>query len=89
MTIDQSMRELVDRINRYSREYYVEDNPTISDAQWDKLYDQLLQMENESRTVFPDSPSRRVGGESIQAFKQHGHLSRWWSLDKVKSLEEL
>ena len=83
------MRELVDRINRYSREYYVEDNPTISDAQWDKLYDQLLQMENESGIVLPDSPSRRVGGETIQAFKQHRHLSRLWSLDKVKSFEEL
>ena len=83
------MRDLIDRINHYSRQYYAEDNPTISDAQWDKLYDQLLQMEKESGIVLPDSPSRRVGGETIQAFKQHRHLNRLWSLDKAKSFEEL
>ncbi|NLC32090.1 MAG: NAD-dependent DNA ligase LigA [Clostridiales bacterium] len=83
------MRELVDRINRHSLEYYVYDNPTISDAQWDELYDQLLHMEKESGAILPDSPSRRVGGDTLQAFKQHRHLSRLWSLDKVKSAEEM
>lgn len=83
------MRELVNRINEASRYYYVEDKPIISDAQWDQLYDRLLEMEKQSGIVFPDSPSRRVGGESLSTLKQHRHMNPLWSLDKVKSIEEL
>lgn len=83
------MRSLVDYLNETARAYYVLDNPVISDAEWDQLYNQLLAMEKETGTVLPDSPSHRVGGEPLAAFRQHRHITRLWSMDKTQSEEEL
>lgn len=84
-----AMRALVDQINEASRRYYVEDDPILSDQAWDRLYDQLVEMEGQTGIVLPDSPTRRVGGEPLAAFKQHRHLAPLWSLDKVQSEEAL
>ncbi len=84
-----SMQELVDYLNKTAHAYYVLDNPIISDAQWDKLYNQLLQMEQETGVILPDSPSHRVGGAPLAAFTQHRHITRLWSMDKAQSFEEL
>lgn len=83
------MRALVDYLNKTSHAYYVLDNPLISDAEWDRLYNQLQKMEKEQGTILPDSPSLRVGGEPLAAFRQHRHVSRLWSMDKAQSPEEL
>lgn len=83
------MRSLVDYLNETARAYYVLDNPLISDAEWDRLYNRLLAMEKETGTVLPDSPSLRVGGEPLAAFRQHRHITRLWSMDKTQSEEEL
>lgn len=57
------MEELVKILNKYAYEYYVLDNPTVSDKEYDKLYDELVKLEKEEgRTLF-DSPTKRVGGE--------------------------
>lgn len=83
------MRELVDTLNRYGYEYYVLDAPTVSDAVYDKLYDELKELERETGTVLFDSPTRRVGGEPIKAFARHTHLARLYSLDKAVTEDEL
>lgn len=83
------MRELVDLINRASHHYYVLGEPVMSDAQWDKLYDELRRLEDETGERLADSPTRRIGGEPLPAFQQRRHLSRLWSLDKVQSAAEL
>ena len=83
------MRELVDRLNETAYQYYVLDAPTISDKEWDALYDELRALESETGTVLPDSPTRRVGGQTLPGFQEHTHLSRLWSMDKVQSLEAL
>ena len=83
------MRELVDVLNKYAYEYYVMDNPTVSDKQYDELYDELRELEASTGEVLFDSPTRRVGGEPISAFKKHEHIERLYSLDKATSLEEL
>ena len=83
------MRSMVDYLNKTAHAYYVLDNPIISDKEWDALYNQLLAMEKETGTVLPDSPSVRVGGEPLAAFRQHRHISRLWSMDKAQSEEEL
>ncbi|MBR3018426.1 MAG: NAD-dependent DNA ligase LigA [Clostridia bacterium] len=83
------MRSLVDYLNKTAHEYYVLDNPTISDAEWDRLYNQLLQMEKDTGTVLPDSPTHRVGGAPLAAFTQHRHITRLWSMDKAQSEQEL
>lgn len=83
------MRELVDILNRYAYEYYVLDAPSVTDAQYDKLYDELKELERESGTVLFDSPTRRVGGEPVKAFARHEHIARLYSLDKAVTEDEL
>ena len=68
------MRELVDLLNKYGYEYYNLDNPTVSDGEYDALYDELKRLERESGTVYPDSPTKRVGGEPISEFSIHKHI---------------
>ncbi len=83
------MRELVDILNKYSHEYYVLDNPTVSDKEYDNLYDQLVKLERETGNVLFDSPTRRVGGDPISSFEKHTHIQRLYSLDKATSEEEI
>lgn len=83
------MRELVDILNRYAYEYYVQDAPSVSDAEYDALYDELRALERERGQVLPDSPTRRVGGEPIKAFARHEHIARLYSLDKAVTEDEL
>ena len=82
-------RELVDILNKWAHEYYVLDNPTVSDKEYDALYDELRALETESGEVYPDSPTRRVGGEPIKGFEKHTHIARLFSLDKSVTEEEL
>lgn len=83
------MEQLVKQLNIWSNEYYVLDNPTVSDGEYDKAYDELRRLEEKEGVVLPDSPTRRVGGEPIDGFKKHKHLNRLYSLDKCLSFEEL
>lgn len=83
------MQKLVEELNQHNYHYYTLDNPQISDAEWDRLYDRLVQLEKETGTVLPDSPTTRVGGELLKGFDEHRHLSRLWSLDKAQSQEDL
>lgn len=83
------MRELVDTLNKYAYEYYVLDNPSVPDREYDKLYDELQILEGETGVREQDSPTRRVGGEPISAFTKHEHIHRLYSLDKCVTEEEL
>ena len=82
-------RELVDILNKWAYEYYVLDAPTVSDKEYDALYDELRAIEMQTGVVFPDSPTRRVGGEPIKGFEKHTHIARLFSLDKSVSTEQL
>lgn len=83
------MRYLIDTLNRWSYEYYVLDDPTVSDGEYDKLYDELRALEADSGVVLPDSPTLRVGGDPIEGFTKHKHIERLYSLDKAVTEEEL
>lgn len=83
------MRELVDTLNKYAYEYYVLDNPSVPDREYDKLYDELQILEGETGVREQDSPTRRVGGEPISAFKKHEHIYRLYSLDKCVTEDEI
>ncbi len=89
MLPDERMMELVKQLNEANRAYYENDNPIISDAQWDKLYDELVLLEKETKRRLPDSPTRRVGGQPLAAFLQHRHINRLWSMEKVQNMEGL
>ena len=83
------MRELVDRLNETAYQYYTLDAPTISDKEWDALYDELVRLEKETGERLPDSPTRRVGGAVLPGFEPHTHLARLWSMGKAQSIAEL
>ena len=85
----EKMKEIVKLLNKYAYEYYVLDNPTVSDKEYDALYDKLVKMEKETGIVLFDSPTKRVGGDPISAFSKHKHIERLYSLDKATTSEEL
>lgn len=87
--MEQRIRELVDKLNEYSKAYYVLDAPKISDKEYDELYDELLRLEEQSGIILPYSPTQRVGGDPLPCFEPHTHIHRLWSLDKVRTREDL
>ena len=83
------MRQLVDTLNQWAYEYYVLDDPSVPDSEYDKLYDELCELERSSGVTLPDSPTRRVGGEPLKAFERHEHIARLYSLDKCVTYDRL
>jgi DNA ligase (NAD+) len=82
--------KLVEGIRRHDHAYYVLAQPTINDQDYDKLYRQLIDLETKfPALVTPDSPSQRVGGEPLKAFKPVQHLQPMLSLDNTYSQEEV
>src|SRR6267142_6730960 len=82
--------ELADELRRHDQAYYVEAKPTISDQAYDRLYHELLDLEKEfPDLVTPDSPTQRVGGQPLKAFKPVQHLKPMLSLDNTYSQDEL
>ena len=82
-------KELVELLNKYIYHYYVLDNPLVPDVVFDKLYDELLDIEKKTGVVLPDSPTNRVGAKVSSGFKKVNHVTRLYSLDKCHSYEEL
>ena len=83
------IEELVELLNKYAYEYYSLDNPSVSDKEYDKKYDELKALEEETGHVLPYSPTQRVGDVVLQGFNKYTHKARLWSLDKAQSLEEI
>ena len=85
----ERMKALVTEINEHCYRYYVLGQPTIADAQFDQLYDELLALEKETGIVLPDSPAHRVGVEPVSAFPSFTHRARLWSMDKAQTMESV
>jgi DNA ligase (NAD+) len=83
------MQELVEELNIYANEYYVSDNPTVSDKEYDEKYDELVALEKELGEILPLSPSQRIGDGVLPEFSKYTHKAKLWSLDKAQSLEEI
>lgn len=83
------VRYLIDTLNKWAYEYYVLDNPSVPDREYDRLYDELVAIERESGHVEFDSPTKRVGGEPVKGFEKHRHIHRLYSLDKSVTYEML
>ena len=82
--IIQEYEQLVAEIERHNRRYYIDDNPTITDAEFDRLFDRLLTIESEyPALVTAASPSRRVGAEPSKKFESVRHRIVMLSLQKV------
>jgi len=83
------MRELVDTLNEAARVYYVEGNEIMSNFEYDRLYDELQALEQESGVILSDSPTQRVGFEVLSELPKERHKSPMLSLDKTKSVDDL
>jgi len=81
---------LINQIQSHSYSYYVEDNPNISDSEFDELYKQLVNIESQyPELITSESPTQRVGAETNKAFKQVKHLKPMLSLNNVFTHDEL
>ncbi|MGS6443963.1 NAD-dependent DNA ligase LigA [Enterococcus hirae] len=93
MTIDEAAKraeELRSRLNRWSREYYVEDKPTVEDYVYDQEYAELVAIEEQyPDLITSDSPTQRVGGEVLSGFEKVTHDIPLYSLNDVFSKDEL
>lgn len=77
-------------INKYAYEYHVNDKPSVSDEVYDSLFAELKQLEAENPAfITPDSPTQRVGGSPLAAFKKREHTTRMISLNDVFSQQEV
>ena len=90
MNIEKRMDELINIINKASYEYYVLDNPTITDQEYDDAYTELQRLEkNYPELKREDSPTLRVGGEAIDKFEKVTHASPMLSFDDIFNEEEI
>jgi len=75
---EKKMQELIDKLLEANYNYYVLDNPTISDKEWDKLYDELLKLEKDTGIILPSSPSQKVGGNPLSKFEKVNEWHLKW-----------
>ena len=85
----ERIKELVEKLNRYSYEYYSLDSPSVTDKEYDKKYYELQDLEKETGYVLPYSPTLRVGDIVLDGFNKYTHKARLWSLDKAQTLQEI
>ncbi len=90
MDSEKEIRRLVKLINYHNRKYYLEDNPEISDYEYDTLLKELIASEKKyPQYKTADSPTQRVGGEPLKEFKTVKHKFPMLSIDNTYSSEEL
>lgn len=92
--IEQTTRdrvsELRDQLNAHAHRYYVMDKPTISDQEYDLLYRELLELEQEyPELITDDSPTQRVGDQLLTGFAKVAHSQPMYSLDNVFNADEV
>lgn len=83
------IKELVNVLNEASRAYYQEDREIMSNFEYDKLYDELVALENETGLVLSGSPTSKVGYEVLSELPKERHPEPMLSLDKTKSVDDL
>jgi DNA ligase (NAD+) len=88
--VQKRLDELREAVNHHLYRYHVLDEPEISDAEYDRLYDELEALEEEHPDLItPDSPTQRVGAPPSERFRKVEHLTRMGSLEKVTDDETL
>ena len=89
MAANDRMLELVELLNRASESYYAKDEEIMSNYEYDKLYDELVALEEETGVTLANSPTVNVGYESVDELPKEAHEQPMLSLGKTKSREEL
>ncbi len=89
-SLENKILKLREQINHHNSHYYTHDNPIITDAEYDRIIQQLKQFESENpELITPDSPTQKVGGEVLAAFTKVNHEIPMLSLGNVFSSDEL
>ena len=88
--VEKQIQELREKLRYHSYQYYVLDDPHVPDAEYDRLYNQLLALEKDNpQLVTADSPTQRVGSTPLAAFEQIQHQMPMLSLDNVFNEDDL
>lgn len=85
----EELRNIIEKINNLDYHYYTLDQPLVSDGEYDKLYNKLIDLQKELDFVPEDSPTNRVGGQILDKFEKHFHITKLLSQDKAQSYEEI
>lgn len=85
----EKQRELTARLNMYRDEYYNKNTPTVSDAVYDRLFDELAALEEETGVIMTNSPTQTVGYPVVSGLPEAKHDIPLLSLDKTKSVQDL
>lgn len=85
----EEMQKLVELLNKYAYDYYVLDAPTVSDVEYDRLYDKLLELESKTGIILPNSPTQRVGDTVLESFEKVQHKVNLYSLNKCQNTQDL
>ncbi|GGK73122.1 NAD-dependent DNA ligase LigA [Amphritea balenae] len=89
-SVPQLLEQLRDQLRHYNHEYYVLDNPTVPDAEYDRIFQQLKQLEQQyPELVSTDSPTQRVGDKPLAAFNQVKHEMPMLSLDNAFDADDM
>lgn len=89
MNLDEKMKQLIAEIEKLNYQYYTLDDPMVSDVEYDKIYNELLDLEKEAGYSLDNSPSKKVGSEILSKFEKHTHIAPLYSMDKAQSYEEI
>lgn len=89
MDIKEEINELIEEINRLNYHYYTLDEPLVSDSEYDEVYDKLVRLEHESGYINENSPTQKVGGEILEKFEKHFHITKLLSQDKAQTYDKL
>jgi DNA ligase (NAD+) len=89
MTKIERIKGLVTQLNQYRNEYYNSNKPSVPDSTYDNLFDELNQLENETKFILSNSPTQTVGFEVVSKLQKVTHKTPLKSLDKTKSIDEL
>ena len=85
----EKIKSLTEELLRYCHEYYDLDSPTISDAEYDKKFDELFKLENEANFWLANSPTRKVQGQVLGCFQKVQHSKPMLSAAKTKDVNEI
>ncbi|MGN0307521.1 MAG: NAD-dependent DNA ligase LigA [Lachnospiraceae bacterium] len=83
------MKELISLLNEAAEAYYAQDREIMSNFEYDRLYDELAELEKGTGTILAGSPTTRVGYEAVDELPKEAHETPMLSLDKTKDREEL
>ena len=90
MNVTEIIKSLRERINDHNYQYYVLDNPIISDSEYDKLFKELESLEKQNPDfIIPESPTQRIGAKPIESFGTVTHRVTMMSLANAMSSDEL